>query len=223
METHIGTLTSVTQKEGKKSGKPYWVAKIGDEFFNTPVSGIAHWLESQKDKTIAVDFEYNNEGYKDVNRFYAPTQEQLSEAPPEATESKSNGNVPQEVWELKDRRIARQAIAKSCIEAGTCGIEDADRWFAWVWELPAQSTPKATGENRSKEIKGKPQTEEDTLIKKIYMESSRLKWTAEELDEALTNWATNTECVNLDEIKEQGLRACNKEQLEAFLKFLQND
>ena len=70
--------------------------------------------------------------------------------------------------------------------------------------------------------KKQPQTEEQTLIQQIALAVSELGWTPEQGKDALVNWATNAELLNLEAIKEQGLRACDKAELGAFLAHLKS-
>ena len=150
MPEHIGTVESAGMQ----------VAKSGNKVFHTQLAN-PKWGYFCFDPAQQTVFEENLG--KRVKVVYTENEKgrnvQSVEPYTEATESKSgggNGHTSPEVWAEKDRRIARQAIAKSII--GVIGndfgsmeydwvvvLTYADFWFGWVYEIPPtpQSEPTA--------------------------------------------------------------------------------
>ncbi len=216
MSEHIGTVKEVTAKQGKKG--TYHAMKVDDWTYNLFTDGMGHWAESKLGELVRVEYEQDGK-YRNVTK--------LDEAPPGAVESKSDSQMSKEDWELKDRRITRTAIAKSMIEAGRYPELVPSEWLEWCWngDFPyyvTQTEPKTPPKKASMGTvtEGKPQTKEQKIINEIALVVNECGWTPDEGREALVYWATQAGLLNLDKIKEQGLRACDSQQLGAFLEHL---
>jgi hypothetical protein len=124
-------------------------------------------------------------------------------------------------WEEKDRRITRTAIAKSMIGAGRYPGMEPEDWFNWCWtdDWPKTESEKIPIKGKS-DVKPTPQTKEQKIITQIALVVSEMGWTPEDGKNALVDWATGADLLNLEHIKKEGLRACDSQQLGAFLEHL---